>query len=277
MGPEREYFGVAYFCRMISFWSLMFAYLLLHLLIYFSAMIGVVPRMAAIGLMLCLIFYIFGVMFTQLFKDLYVDGFTEFNYFGSLDWTFFTLFQIMTLDEWGPIVREVTQVYKWAWLPFTLFVIISGFVVVNLIIAVICGAVGALHADEKARLHGDYDEADTDAGNYQAMDIREQLDTLEDQMEDLTRIQARTFHTLQYLTQQIEMHKIKQELQTESMTTSLSAVASNESSPSVSADPSPIRLPQSMTEDATVLVSPPPLLVDGATEMITHEQLKGVD
>jgi hypothetical protein len=172
--------------------------------------------MAAIGLMLCLIFYIFGVMFTQLFKDLYEDGMTEHNYFGGLSWTFFTLFQIMTLDNWAPICREVTHVYIWAWLPFTAFVTISGFIVVNLIIAVICDAIGALHADEKAKLHGDYDEEGTDAGDSNSMDIREQLDTLEDQVEDLTRIQARTFHTLQYLTQQMQMHKLKQELQTQS-------------------------------------------------------------
>ena len=172
--------------------------------------------MAAIGLMLCLIFYIFGVMFTQLFKDLYAEGFTEYNYFSGLSWTFFTLFQMMTLDNWASICREVTKVYKWAWLPFTTFVIISGFIVVNLIIAVICDAIGALHADEKAKLHGDFDEDNTDAGDADNMDIREQLDTLEDQMEDLTRIQARTFHTLQYLTQQMQMHKIKQELQSKS-------------------------------------------------------------
>jgi len=177
------------------------------------ALFGVMPRMAAIGLMLCLIFYIFGVMFTQLFKDLYFDGYTEYNFFGSLDWTFFTLFQMMTLDNWASVARQVIKVYKWAWAPFTVFVIISGFIVVNLIIAVICDAIGALHADEKAKLQGNYDENNTDAGDSQNMDIREQLDTLEDQMEDLTRIQARTFHTLQYLTQQIQMQKVKQELQ----------------------------------------------------------------
>ena len=168
------------------------------------------PRMAAIGLMLALIFYIFGVMFTQLFKD--IQG-TSYNYFGSLGWTFFTLFQMMTLDDWASICREVIEVYKWAWLPFILFVIISGFIIVNLIIAVICDAIGALHTDEKAKLLGDYDEDGSNESETESIDVREQLDTLEDQMEDLTRIQARTYHTLQYLTRQIQMHKVKKELQ----------------------------------------------------------------
>ena len=197
-----------------------------------TALFGVMPRMAAIGLMLCLIFYIFGVMFTQLFKDLHAEGHTAYNYFSGLAWTFFTLFQMMTLDNWASICREVTKVYKWAWIPFTTFVIISGFIVVNLIIAVICDAIGALHADEKAKLHGDFDEENSDAGDADNMDIREQLDTLEDQMEDLTRIQARTFHTLQYLTQQMQMHKIKQELQSKSFADTASQLKKAQSQPS---------------------------------------------
>jgi hypothetical protein len=175
------------------------------------------PRMAAIGLMLFLIFYIFAVMFTQLFKDLYKDGDTDYKYFSRIDATFFTLFQIMTLDAWADIARQVIHVYKWAWLPFVAFVIISGFIVVNLIIAVICDAIAALHKDDKAKIHGTYggeggDNTDSDNDSSEQLEIREQLDSLEEQMEELTRIQAKTFHTLQYLTRQLQMHKLKQEL-----------------------------------------------------------------
>lgn len=176
------------------------------------------PRMAAIGLMLFLIFYIFAVMFTQLFKDMYKNGEIEEKYFTRIDGTFFTLFQIMTLDAWADIARQVIRVYKWAWLPFIAFVIISGFIVVNLIIAVICDAISALHKDDKAKIHGTFEGGDggTDSENEssQQLEIREQLDSLEEQMEELTRIQAKTFHTLQYLTRQLQMHKLRQELKT---------------------------------------------------------------
>ena len=175
------------------------------------------PRMAAIGLMLALIFYIFSVMFTQLFKDLFELGFTDYNYFGGMGCTTFTLFQMMTLDNWASIARQVIKVYKWAWAPFIAFVIISGFIVVNLIIAVICDAISALHKDDKAKLGGTYED-NTDDSDSQQMEIREQLDCLEEQMEELTRIQARTFHTLQYLTRQMQMNKLKQELRSSTTT-----------------------------------------------------------
>lgn len=169
--------------------------------------------MAAIGLMLALIFYIFAVMFTQLFDELHLEEPypTEFNYFGGMGWTLFTLFQIMTLDNWASICREVMMTYSWAWLPFLAFVIISGFIVVNLIIAVICDAISSLHKNEKAKLQGGYESTDWSQSSM-PMEIREQLDCLEEQMEELTRIQARTFHTLQYLTRQMQMHKLKKEL-----------------------------------------------------------------
>lgn len=177
----------------------------------YAALFGVVPRMAAIGVMLTLIFYIFAVMFTQLFSDLHeIEPKTEFNYFGGMGWTLFTLFQMMTLDNWASICREVMVHYPWAWLPFVAFVIISGFIVVNLIIAVICDAIASLHKTDKAKLQGYDDESDSQESA--PLEIREQLDCLEEQMEELTRIQARTFHTLEYLTRQMQMHKLKKEL-----------------------------------------------------------------
>jgi len=171
------------------------------------ALVNVMPRMAAIALMLCLIFYIFSVMFTQLFSKADPGGR---EYFGNMGLTVLTLFQIMTLDNWAAIAREMMLSHNWAWAPFIVFVIIAGFVIVNLIIAVICDAIGSLDDEEKANLHGDgqYD-SDSQEGSQpqQKLELREQLDSLEDQMVNITRIQARTFHTLIYLTQQLRTQK----------------------------------------------------------------------
>lgn len=176
------------------------------------------PRMCAIGILLFLVSYIFAVMFTQLFKDLYEEGYTSEPYFTRMDHTFFTLFQIMTLDSWADIAREVMAIHQWAWLPFIAFVIITGFIVVNLIIAVICDAISALNDDEKAKLEGQFDntkaqEADEDSMDGQEnpdgsplpeADVQEQLDSLEAQVEELTRVQVQTLYTLEYLAKQLQ-------------------------------------------------------------------------
>ena len=153
------------------------------------AVFSVMPRMNAIGLLLGLIFYIFGVMMTQLFQDLYSDGKTAEDYFSNLGLTMFTLFQMMTLDDWAGIARQVVAVYFWAWVPFFVFVVVSGFIVVNLIIAVICDAVASLNEDVKSKIHGSFDEDEDASQDTPEPCLSEQLKMLEDQVDELCRSQ----------------------------------------------------------------------------------------
>jgi hypothetical protein len=62
-----------------------------------KALIGVIPNVTAIAMLLTLVFYIFGVMFTQLYKDVSKQYPREEQYFVALPDTLFTLFQIMTM------------------------------------------------------------------------------------------------------------------------------------------------------------------------------------
>src|SRR3569623_744121 len=82
--------------------------------IIWLALFGVMPRMFAIGLLLSLVSYIFAVMFTQLFQNLY-PTYSEEDYWGRLDASFFSLFQIMTLDNWSDIARATMSLYPRAW------------------------------------------------------------------------------------------------------------------------------------------------------------------
>lgn len=61
------------------------------------AIFSVIPKMTAIFLLLLLMFFIFGVMFTTLFKEMYSDGELTEPYFDSLFYSFFSLFQMMTM------------------------------------------------------------------------------------------------------------------------------------------------------------------------------------
>ena len=114
-----------------------------------KALLGVIPKMLSISFLLMILFYTFSIVFTDLFKDLYKDGYTSEDYFSRLDTTAMTLFQIMTLDGWGSITKEVMRVYRWAWLPFLLFIMTSSFFFLNLIIAVICEAVSKVQQERQ--------------------------------------------------------------------------------------------------------------------------------
>jgi len=113
-----------------------------------SALFCVMPRLGAILTLLCLIFYVFGVMFTEIFmvseaSDELDDEACHY-YFDTLHHSLFTLFQMLTL-EWAAVARSCIDEYSWAWAPIVIFVMITSFIVFNLIVAVVCDAVSELH------------------------------------------------------------------------------------------------------------------------------------
>lgn len=110
------------------------------------ALFDVIPKLTAIILLILLMFYIFGVLFTQLFKE----DVLEVNYFTRLDYTMLTLIQMMTLDFATPM-RELLVEKRHAWIPFLVFVIIMGLLFFNLMAAVICDAIGNLDSDKKEK------------------------------------------------------------------------------------------------------------------------------
>ena len=172
--------------------------------------------MFAIAALLLLVSYIFAVMFTQLFKDLYAEGYTDVDYFGRIDKSFFTLFQIMTFDSWSDISRQVQAApgYRWAWLPIIVFVVITGFVVVNLIIAVICDSISALNEEDREKLHGNFEEdADNEENDESSQENRlvtmsDRLNNLENRTEALAKIQVESLKALHMLTHRLELESV---------------------------------------------------------------------
>ncbi|KAL7547091.1 hypothetical protein ACHAWF_010407 [Thalassiosira exigua] len=128
-----------------------------------TALFDIMPRLGAITALLLLIFYIFAVLFTQLFGDLQLSG----DYFSRLDYSLLTLFVMMTM-EWADVARECMAEVSWAWAPFVAFIMITGFIVFNLIIAVVCDAVAVIENKEDlepdffAGVLGSKDAADDD-------------------------------------------------------------------------------------------------------------------
>jgi voltage-gated sodium channel len=100
-----------------------------------GAMIAALPGMGSIIVLLLLVFYVSAVMATKLFQA------TEPEAFGDLGRSFYTLFQLMTLDGWsGEIVKPVLRNHPFAMLFFMPFILFSAFVVLNLFIGVVVGA-----------------------------------------------------------------------------------------------------------------------------------------
>jgi voltage-gated sodium channel len=126
-----------------------------------GALLGAIPGLLSIAMVLLLIYYVFAVIATNLFAAAFPD------WFGSLGRSFYTLFQVMTLESWSMgISRPVMEQFPYAWAFFVTFILIATFTMLNLFIAIIVNAMQtfseAEHQDtvatvEHAREHIEFD------------------------------------------------------------------------------------------------------------------------
>ncbi|MFO7746652.1 MAG: ion transporter [Orrella sp.] len=146
-----------------------------------SALLGALPGLGAIGLLLLLIFYVFAVIATDLFGRLFPD------WFGTIGLSFYTLFQVMTLESWSMgISRPVMQEFPYAWLFFVPFILVATFTILNLFIAIIVNAMQTFseqdHAEEVAQKAA-LDEQKELALSEQLIAIQQELRLLREQVQ----------------------------------------------------------------------------------------------
>ena len=98
----------------------------------FKGLVRAIPGILWTFCFLALFTYVYAIVGTNVFGD----DFSEF--FGSLDYSFLSLCQIITFDSWiSQIARPIIQVYPLAWLYFISFAFIAASVVMNVIVGII--------------------------------------------------------------------------------------------------------------------------------------------
>lgn len=111
-----------------------------------GALLSAIPGLGSVFALIAIIFYVASVIATKLFSQAFPE------WFGSLDASAYTLFQVMTLESWSMgIARPVMEVYPQAWIFFVLFILLSTFTMLNLFIAVIVNAITAGESQEHHR------------------------------------------------------------------------------------------------------------------------------
>jgi voltage-gated sodium channel len=116
-----------------------------------DALLRALPSMVSVAALLLLVLYVGAVIATRLFSATFPQ------WFGDLWASLLTLFQILTLEGWADIMREILPVHPWAWLFFVPFVLIATFAVLNLVVAVIVDSMqsGVRAAVEEEEQHRD--------------------------------------------------------------------------------------------------------------------------
>ena len=96
-----------------------------------EALIKTVPRVGFIALLMFIFIYIWGAIGTLIFGEL------EPERWGNIGVAMLTLVQVATYDDWGAIMSDVISTYPLAWVYFISFIIVSSFIILNLLVAAI--------------------------------------------------------------------------------------------------------------------------------------------
>lgn len=138
-----------------------------------QALLDALPGMGAVIIMLSIVYYVFGVMATLLFGDVFDE------WFGTLGRSIYSLFQIMTLESWSMgIVRPVMKEFPYAWAFFVPFIMATTFSVLNLFIGLMVNTMQSAVEDEtEAEFEGlrDLVKVETDIVGEQVAAMHEEL------------------------------------------------------------------------------------------------------
>lgn len=147
-----------------------------HLQVIIVAIVKSVPSIMWTGILLILIYYVFALIGVNLFGEAFPD------WFGNIGKAMYTLFQVMTLESWSMgISRPVMEVYSFAWAYFVPFVLLSSFIVMNVVVGIVVNAISEVTADNAKE-----EEAEKTVSNKELVteihSLKEQLDRLEKQL-----------------------------------------------------------------------------------------------
>lgn len=141
-----------------------------------STLLRSIPGIGNIGILLALIFYVYGVAGYQFFHKIDPDN------WGDLWTSLLTLFQIITLEGWTDLMDTVMPKFEWAWLYFTSFVVVATFMVMNLIIAVVLDNLEG--AKEEA---ADELPANSNSKDQLIAELQADMKAMQDKLERLSR------------------------------------------------------------------------------------------
>ncbi len=151
-----------------------------HMRRVLKALFDAVPGMASILGIMMIIFYVAAVLATNVFGSHPSPEMQ--TYFGNMGASMFTLFQIMTLEDWPDVAGPTIALFPWAWVYFIVFIISTTFAVLNLFVGIIVDAMDIVHDFEGE------DQGIKDAVQKEAEDIHADIGMLRGELAEIKEL-----------------------------------------------------------------------------------------
>lgn len=133
------------------------------------------PGVLWTGVLYSIVIYTYALVGTEFFGTRFPE------WFGTAWRSLYTLFQIMTLESWSMgISRPVMEAFSGAWVYFVSYVVISAFVILNIIVALVVNSLSEVTARaEREEAEADRKNQKQDPDTLPGLDVVRTLDTLE--------------------------------------------------------------------------------------------------
>ncbi len=110
-----------------------------ELRVLMDALVKSIPRIGYVALLMFIIFYIFGAVGSFLYEDINP------TLWGDISISMLTLFRIATFEDWTDVMYETMHVYSWSWAYYLVFIFLTAFVFLNMMIGVVLDVMNKEH------------------------------------------------------------------------------------------------------------------------------------
>lgn len=154
-------------------------------------MLRSIPPIASMALFAGLIIYVYGMVGWLLFHA------DDPQRWGNIGDAMLSLFVMLTLESWPEYLRAGMEIHPWSWIYFISYVLIAGFLVINVLIGVVINAMEGARREERAMARAarrellaaqaehDAAQAEREAAQAEHEELAELVQALRDTVDDL--------------------------------------------------------------------------------------------
>jgi voltage-gated sodium channel len=149
------------------------------------------PPIASMAVLALLLIYLYGMVGWILF------GADDPERWGDLGTSMLSLFVMLTLEEWPVYLRAGMEIHPWSWIYFVSYVLVAGFLLINILIGIVINAMEGARREERAAARALRQElltakaeheaarAEREAARAEHEELADLIQTLRDTVEDL--------------------------------------------------------------------------------------------
>lgn len=108
-----------------------------------NALLKAIPKMGYIALLMFIIFYIFAAVGSIFFHHV------NETLWGDIAISMLTLFRIATFEDWTDVMYETMEVYPFSWIYYIIFIFLTAFVFLNMMVGVVLDVMTRETAEEE--------------------------------------------------------------------------------------------------------------------------------